>query len=87
MPPYRYVSPIIKVKIKKTPAVKVKFSGVTVNLENRTPLYDGAYEATPSQEAQTLLTAGTRLENDIVIHPIPSNYGRIEWNGVTLKVY
>ena len=56
-------------------------------LSNLIPAYDGPYEITPTEEAQILPTAGTRLENNIVVNPIPSNYGRIEWNGVTLRVF
>lgn len=48
--------------------------------------YDGEYEATPSENEQTLLTAGKVLAQDIVIQPIPSNYGLITWNGSTLTV-
>ena len=48
--------------------------------------YDGPYEATPSSEEQTLPTANRLLAGDIVINPIPSNYGLIEWNGSELTV-
>ena len=50
------------------------------------PDYGGAYEVTPSEEAQTLCTAGRTLSEDILIQPIPSNYGRITWNGSFLTV-
>ena len=49
--------------------------------------YDGGYEVTPSEEAQTLNTAGCVLSKDIVVDPIPLNYGRITWNGTVLTVY
>lgn len=48
--------------------------------------YHGEYEVTPSAETQTLATQGKNLEQDIVINPIPSNYGLITWNGSTLTV-
>lgn len=51
-----------------------------------TPTYTGDYEVTPSDEVQTLYTAGKRMTNDVTIHPIPSNYGRIEYNGAVLTV-
>ena len=48
--------------------------------------YHGEYEITPSSEEQILPTANTRLAHDIVINPIPSNYGLITWNGSVLTV-
>lgn len=50
------------------------------------PSYTGETEITPNNQTQTLLTAGTNVGADIVINPIPSNYGLITWNGVTLTV-
>lgn len=49
--------------------------------------YDGSYEVVPSEDLQTLGTQRRVLANDIVIHPIPSNYGRIDWDGSVLTVY
>ena len=49
-------------------------------------VYDGTYEVTPSSEEQQLLTANKTLESNVVIHPIPSNYGLITWNGAVLTV-
>lgn len=48
--------------------------------------YEGEYTVTPSQEAQTLPTAGCLLTQNVVVNPIPSNYGLITWNGSTLTV-
>ena len=48
--------------------------------------YHGSYDVTPSAEAQTLETAGKTLTLDIVVEPIPSNYGLITWDGSTLTV-
>lgn len=50
------------------------------------PSYEGAYEVTPSEETQTLATDSLYMRGDIVINPIPSNYGLITWNGSTLTV-
>lgn len=50
------------------------------------PHYGGTYEVTPSAEAQTLATAGEVMDGDVVIRPIPSNYGLITWDGSTLTV-
>ena len=48
--------------------------------------YGGAYEVTPSREAQTLATASRTLSQNVVVNPIPSNYGLIEWDGSKLRV-
>ena len=48
--------------------------------------YAGAITITPSDEAQTLKTAGLFMDDNITIEPIPSNYGLISWNGAILTV-
>lgn len=48
--------------------------------------YEGETEITPTQETQTLRTASLLMPVDIVINPIPQNYGLITWNGSTLTV-
>lgn len=49
--------------------------------------YTGEYTVIPSEEQQTLATTGKRMLEDVVVEPIPDNYGRIAWNGSTLMVY
>lgn len=48
--------------------------------------YDGPYEVTPTQETQVLATADRMLVENVVINPIPNNYGLITWNGSVLMV-
>jgi len=48
--------------------------------------YRGSYEFTPTEEQQTILAKDLIMMDDIVINPIPSNYGLITWNGSTLTV-
>ena len=48
--------------------------------------YDGETTVTPSDKEQALPTAGLFMKSDVIINPIPSNYGLIEWNGSTLTV-
>lgn len=50
------------------------------------PDYEGAYEITPSAEVQTLPSTDTVTHRDIVINPIPSNYGRISYDGTVITV-
>ena len=48
--------------------------------------YEGEYEVTPNRAAQVLTTSGKYLQKNIVVNPIPNNYGLITWNGTTLTV-
>lgn len=48
--------------------------------------YQGAYEFTPTTEAQTIPTDHLVLMDNITIDPIPNNYGLITWDGSTLMV-
>ena len=48
--------------------------------------YEGAYEITPTNETQVLETTHKKLAHNIIINPIPSNYGLITWNGSILTV-
>ena len=48
--------------------------------------YSGPYTVTPSDQQQVLQTASRTLEDNIVIEPIPNNYGLITWDGSTITV-
>lgn len=50
------------------------------------PDYEGPTVVVPSDSAQTLSTEGTTLMSDIVVQPIPSNWGRISYDGSTITV-
>lgn len=52
----------------------------------RLPEYPGPYEVTPTQQAQVIDMAGKKASQNIVINPIPSNYGRVTWNGTSLII-
>ena len=56
------------------------------NYRERLPAYAGPYEVTPTQETQVLQTDRLRMTSDVVVNPIPSNYGLITWNGSVLTV-
>lgn len=61
--------------------------GVAVNVNVVTgEHYMGETTVTPSDEIQTLHTQSLFVDSDIIINPIPSNYGRITWNGSVLTV-
>ena len=48
--------------------------------------YEGPYEVTPSAETQILPTAVKTADSDIVINPIPNNYGLITYDGSCIRV-
>lgn len=50
-------------------------------------LYDGPTEITPSDDAQVLQTLNKTVVRNIVVNPIPENYGRLLYSGKTLTVY
>ena len=59
---------------------------VTKVVEHDLPVYTGGTNITPSTSEQVLNTADKVVTRNIVINPIPSNYGLITWNGATLTV-
>lgn len=50
------------------------------------PTYEGAYEVTPGDEAVTLETEGLVMEHDVIVSAIPSNHGKVTYDGSTLTV-
>lgn len=51
------------------------------------PTYEGPVTVVPGEEAQVLATAETSVLQNIEVGAIPSNYGRIDWDGTVLSVY
>lgn len=48
--------------------------------------YHGPYEFTPTNRQQVIPIGGQVADLNIVINPIPSNYGKVSWNGSFLKI-
>lgn len=48
--------------------------------------YSGETHITPSAHEQVLETANKVLESNIIVDPIPKNYGRITWNGAFMLI-
>lgn len=71
----------LKVSFGGAEGFSAKFESVISNAH-----YHGGYEFQPSGEAQTIRTAGLVLEEDIIIDPIPENYGLITWDGSVITV-
>lgn len=51
-----------------------------------TPEYGGPYVVTPGDSAKILNTSGKKMTGNVVVQGVPSNYGKISWNGSTLTV-
>lgn len=70
--------------VARSPSWKVEVvSGI---LAGGTP-YPGPYEITPGEDEQVLGTEQKTLSHNLVVKPIPSNYGRIAWDGTGIMVY
>lgn len=48
--------------------------------------YEGPYTVTPGDATVTLETRDLRMTENVTIAAIPSNYGKIGWNGSALTV-
>lgn len=72
-----------------TATVQIQERSVGARIDKRacphTP-YLGGYDFTPEETAQVIPTYGLVLSDDIRIAPIPSNYGRITYNGQIITV-
>lgn len=64
----------------------LKLSQISTGGGGSRPHYHGETEFVPTNAYQTIPTAGLLVDADIVIDPIPSNYGLITWNGSVLTV-
>lgn len=49
--------------------------------------YTGSYDIEPGDEEIVLPVEQLKMNADLKIEPVPSNYGRLSWNGSTLTVY
>lgn len=67
-------------------SVNVGFGNpVARDLVERDP-YTGEYSVTPGDEEITLQTNSLRMTDNITVRAVPSNYGKISWNGSFLTV-
>ena len=60
--------------------------GLTIPDEIRPEAYQGSYTVTPTEETIVLETKDKETTANITINPIPTNYGKLTWNGTTLIV-
>lgn len=68
--------------------LEVSLSTETYNVDVDTKIqvlsqpYEGPYSVTPGDDAITLETSGKSMTENVVVGAIPSNYGKITWNGI-----
>lgn len=60
--------------------------GTAVIVRGSVPHYEGEYQFTPTEYEQVIPVYDLVCDHDIIINPIPSNYGLITWDGQTLTV-
>lgn len=60
--------------------------GEVVEVDKHLDFFEGPYEVTPTQETQILAVEMKVAAQNIVINPIPNNYGLITWDGSKLMV-
>lgn len=79
-----------KIKAKQTLTAKIEAEkhiyGKLAFRNTSASEYSGSYEFTPTRKTQIVQTENKLLLRNIVIEPIPKNYGLITWNGSFLKV-
>lgn len=65
---------------------EIELSSDVVITVGSAPMYTGEYVVTPSDETIVLNTKNLELIENVTVNPIPSNYGKIGWNGAYLTV-
>lgn len=78
--------PVIPLRIDDDVGIDLGVTEQIVIEEHDTLPYRGEYEFTPTEDVQTVPINGLRATRNITINPIPSNYGKITWNGSVLTV-
>ena len=49
-------------------------------------IYEGPFEFTPGDEEQTIATEGKSVTENIIINAIPTNYGKVSWDGAIINI-
>ena len=75
---------VAPIKVETITALKPLTNGSIMITE--APVYEGPDRITPSAEPQILKTDGFGMVGDIIVDPIPKNYGLITYNGFSLKI-
>lgn len=80
---------------EKCCSLSVIFEPQKLNVEIANPIikeyinvepYMGNYTVTPTEETQVLPTCTKQMIKDLIVEPIPLNYGKITWNGRIITI-
>lgn len=74
-----------KESISGTLAKKCSLVG-TISKDASLHYYDDDYIFTPSEEEQVIPTSNKFVSRNIIVNPIPNNYGLISWDGRVITV-
>lgn len=72
------------ISVKTQPLHAMKIDTAIINWDGDP--YHGPYEVTPTAGTQILHTENMHMNHDVVINPIPSDWGHITWDGAVLTV-
>lgn len=86
--------PVIELEAEENESVDIEVaeedSEIELSMEEEGvgeyPVYAGKYEITPSLETQTLETAYRVLTSNVIIKPIPSSGGDINFNNGVISI-
>lgn len=76
----------VSVGSTNTAGISVKTRTEIIEIIPSGEAYEGPYSITPGKEAQVLNIKGLTAKENIIIEPVPDNYGLISWNGSTLTI-
>ena len=74
--------PRLKISLPSQPTIRLE--GIVKRIDGEE--YEGEYEVTPTRETQILHTEAKIMRTDVIVHPIPPNYGLITYNGFGITV-
>lgn len=70
----------------KSPSSKASMGVAAPIVVGLLPEYEGSYEVTPTEDTQVLNTKDKQTRDNVIINPIPTNYGLISWDGHVITV-
>lgn len=81
-----FLSPTQTLCGELSPSLHHMEGNLTVPVRIDRERYNGSLNIVPSATEQVIATDGKWVDGDITVAPIPSNYGRIIWNGADLQI-
>ena len=81
----QFVPQTLSVSVSPTQVGIAVGNPITRDFVERDP-YTGEYTVTPGDSPVVLETKDLRMTDNVTVGAVPSNYGRIGWNGAVLTV-